>query len=130
MPTPPDDVPWLAWAIVVVILALIAQIPVMVQLRKARKGLEVVASDIAATKEQTVNEHAGAEYPNLRDELTAIRTDTAEALNGIRSDIGGVHSEVRDVRDGLGHVRDDITGIRSDARQDRRRIAALERRGA
>ncbi len=64
MPTPPEGIPWLAWAIVVVALALIAQTPLLVQQYRTKK-------DVAEVKEQVKNTHES----NLRvdmDETKAI----------------------------------------------------------
>ncbi|MHB1010686.1 MAG: hypothetical protein ACYC1E_15965 [Propionibacteriaceae bacterium] len=55
-----------------------------------------MAMDISASRGQIENEHSDSDYPSLRGEITAIR-----------SGVGGMHSE-------LGDLRADVTGIRTD----------------
>lgn len=140
MLTPPDGVPWLAWAVVVIVLAAIGSLPATItalvtrrdtkaELSRSHETLRQVAEDAAASRSQTENEHVDAEYPNLRDELTAVRNGLSEVRAGltdlvttserIRDDLGGLHSETRD-------LRKDVTGIRTDARRDRRKLADQE----
>lgn len=119
------DAPW--WANTLLLLA-VALIPVYIARRGAKrtqKTLDKVAANVATTAEQTANSHADAQYPNLRDELTAVRVLAeatqrtvgllAEAQQAVREDVGGLHSEVRD-------ARRDIAGVRTDARRDRRAL--------
>lgn len=121
MPTPPDNVPWLAWAIVVVILALIAQIPVLVQsyrtrqdLKSVKADMETTKTDTAAVREQVQNTHT----TNLRADMDDLGREMREGFASLREDVGGLHSETRD-------LRADVAGIRTDARQDRRAMASL-----
>lgn len=130
MPTPPADTTAWIWllaivgpptitGVVAVVVALITRRDTKAELAKTHKTLDGIAEDAAASRSQTENEHLDAEFPNLREELTAFRTDTTAALASIREDVGGMHSEVRD-------VRKDLTGIRTDARRDRRKLSAQE----
>lgn len=113
MPDMPPDTPWWAWLVAVLGVAAISALSTWLVNRPTRDTLKQVARDAAASAEQTVNQHQDAEYPNLREELTAVRT----SIEGVRDDIGGLHSETRD-------LRADVTGIRTDARRDRRQLAA------
>ena len=118
-PTMPPDTPWWAWLAAVLGVAVISASSTWLVNRPTAATLKKVAKDTAATAEQTVNQHSGAEYPNLRDELTAVRGEIGSirtTMESVRSDIGGLHSETRD-------LRKDVTGIRTDARQDRRNLA-------
>ncbi len=133
MPAAPDGIPWLAWAVVVVLLAVVGSAPATIaaliarrdtktELARAHQTLNEVAADAKVSRRQTENEHVGAEFPILRDELTAVRTglDSLTATTeGIRDDLGGLHSETRD-------LRKDVSGIRTDARRDRRKLAEQE----
>jgi septation ring formation regulator EzrA len=75
---------------------------------------------------QTENEHDETEYPNLRDELTAVR-QIAERLEKAheetRRDLGGLREDVR-------HARAETEGLREDHRDTRRwlGVEAVERR--
>lgn len=91
--------------------------------RPMRRQIRQVADDAAASRRQTENEHADAEYPNLRDEITAIRS----AQDRLSENVGGLHSEVRDARRQIGQVQLDVEGIRTDVRRERRRTTALVR---
>jgi methyl-accepting chemotaxis protein len=130
LPTPPAETSAWIWllavvgpptitGIVAILVALITRRDTKAALAKTDKTLTRVAEDAAASRSQTENEHLDAEFPNLREELTAFRTDTSAALASIREDVGGMHSEVRD-------VRKDLTGIRTDARRDRRKLSEQE----
>lgn len=97
--------PWWAWP-----LSIAAWVVVTWLLnRKTRK-------DVGAIKEQVQNTHS----TNFRDDLDALTTLVREGLQGVRDDVGGLHSETRD-------LRKDVAGIRDDARHDRRQLAAQRR---
>ena len=68
MPTPPDGIPWLAWAVVVVVLALIAQVPLLVQQHRTKR-------DVAEVKDQVKNTHS----TNLREDMDENRKIAADA---------------------------------------------------
>ena len=68
MPTPPEGIPWLAWAIVVVALALIAQTPLLVQQHRTKQ-------DVAEVKEQVKNTHES----NLRVDMDETRDIASQA---------------------------------------------------
>jgi hypothetical protein len=131
MPPLVPDAPW--WANALLVAAVLAVVPALttwLTARPARRTLRRVAEDARTAAAQTANEHDDSPYPNLRDELTAIREGQeslrrtvallAEAHESTRGDLGGLHSEVRDLRLDLG-------GVRADARRDRRDLADLRR---
>ena len=84
--------------------------------RKTRAKLHEMGNDIAASRQQVENEHADGDFPNLRDEITEIRKLMTSGFEDNRTAVGGIRSEVRD-------LRKDVTGLRDDARQDRRELA-------
>ena len=104
------DAPW-GWNlfIIIVILGILPLITSWMANRNTKHKLATIASDLSANKLQLENEHTDSDFPNLREEITSIRTS-----------IGGMHSEVRD-------LRLDVTGIRTDARRDRRDLHELQR---
>lgn len=118
MPTAPEGTPWWAWLIAI---ALMVGVPAVVTWLTQRR----TRADVTAIKEQVANTHT----TNLREDLDQLSTALTEgltklgadhlaAVESIREDIGGLHSETRD-------LRRDVAGIRTDARQDRRAVAAL-----
>jgi len=115
------DAPWQVNALLVV-LVLVA-VPVLGWLlnRPLNRKVERVAADARTAAEQTANTHS----LNLRDDLDEkdARTTRAisvlsDALQAIREDVGGLHSEIRD-------ARQDIAGVRTDARADRRAVTQV-----
>ncbi len=78
--------------------------------------IALIGRRVKAVQEQTVNEHADAEYPNLRDELSA----TLAEVRGLRQDVGGLHTETRG-------LRADVSEIRREASEDRRDLTILRR---
>lgn len=64
-------------------------------LRGQRAQLAKIASDARAAADQTTNSHEGAEYPNLREELTATR----EGIGELRKDLGGLRADIRQLHD-------------------------------
>ncbi len=111
-----------------VVINIITTLGLIVVAIIGNKKLNRIGGDARTAAAQTANEHADAEYPNLRDELTAVREGQrdlrisvgrlSDAQDAIRQDIGGLHSEVRT-------VRGDITGMRADARHDRLAVASV-----
>ncbi len=51
------------------------------------RKLNRIENNSQVIRDQTENEHAGAEFPNLRDELTALHVD----VRGLRNDVLGLH---------------------------------------
>ncbi len=88
--------PWWVWPLQ--ILAWIAAIGVLTVVtwlmqRPIKRELRDTKAAAEATKSQTVNSHEGAEYPNLREELTAMRTSQDKTLSQIRSELGGIRED-------------------------------------
>lgn len=114
-----------------IIVQLITTVGLVVVAVIGNRKLNRIGQDARTTAQQTANEHHDAPFPNLRDELTAVREGQedlrvsvgrlADAQDATRQDVGGLHSEVRT-------VRNDITGMRTDARHDRREIAEVSAR--
>ena len=57
--------------------------------------ISLIGRNVKAVKAQTENEHANAEFPNLRDELSAVLAE----VRGLRQDVGGIRAEIRTERD-------------------------------
>ena len=98
------------WADSLLILTVIAS-PIIMWLlnRSTSRSLTAVKGQVAAVEEQTVNNHADADYPNLRDELTAMRL-TAEATS----------EAVGRLTDTVAATQRDIGGMREEQRAERR----------
>lgn len=88
MPTPPDGIPWLAWAIVVVVLALVAQIPVLVQQHRTKR-------DVQEVKDQVKNTHT----TNLRVDLDSVASTAADAAADAKLAAESAHRVERHVED-------------------------------
>lgn len=103
MTPPPDGTPWWAWLLgLLVAVALPAIAVALIQQGKR----------VSAIKEQVQNTHE----TNLRDDVDALSKLVRDGLQAVRDDVGGLHSETRD-------LRKDVTGIRDDARHDRRELS-------
>jgi hypothetical protein len=63
-----------------VLIALVNTAGIIVVAVLGGKKLVRIGRDAAVTREQAENEHADAEYPNLRDELTATRAVADRAV--------------------------------------------------
>lgn len=131
MPPIVPDAPW--WANLLLILVVLALVPLTTTWlnRKTRRTLERVAADARTSAEQTANNHAGAEHPNLRDELTAVLSvarDAAQAAQSAAAAATRVESFVRDVDTSvraLGHSVDRRLAI-----TDQNLVDAVEDRDA
>lgn len=65
---------------------------------KAAPLLKRIEGFAKTSADQTANSHAGAEYPNLRDNLDAILAEVrvqGDAQREMKKDIGGLRSELR-----------------------------------
>lgn len=112
-----------------VLIALIAQAGavVLALLSQGRK--------ISRIAEQTENAHQGTEYPNMRDELTAVREGVADVAAGqVRledgqrrhdSEIGGIRHVQRQEADRHARMEDRLEG--RDAEQRRQHTALAKR---
>lgn len=65
--------------LIISVIGTVSVIVVTIITARSNERIKKIELDAAATREQTQNEHATAEYPNLRDELTATR-ESVEAL--------------------------------------------------
>ena len=147
-PPPTGTSPWVwllgvaVFAAATVLVAWLTNRPVRRQLGEVAKNARVAAEDARVARTHTENEHADAEYPNLRDELTATReaaekavtaseraVELAEALAAGQkrhdSEIGGVRSDIRQDRRDTARVAERIDGL---GQETRREHTALARR--
>ena len=141
MTPPPAGTSPLIWLLAVVLVAFItgalamgaawiANRPVRRQLGEVARNARVAAEDARVARTHTENEHKDAEYPNLRDELTAARqaaeraVELAEALaEGQKrhdAEIGGVRSDIRRDRDDTARVADRLDGLAAETRREYR----------
>lgn len=144
MPVPSETAPWWAWltwlgaiAIVPLITGAVSITVTLISRRDTKAELAATNAHVAEAKQATdltLGEVKNTHTTNLREDLDEKFAALGDRLSqvitaqgGLRDDLGGVHSEVRDVRSQQDDMRGDILGIRSDGRKDRRRIAAQER---
>lgn len=78
---------------------------VVIVLLQQNKKLNRIGVDAREAREQTANDHAGADYPNLRDELTATRG----LIHGLVRQLGGLEQWVRDLATGADRIDDTIS---------------------
>jgi len=117
-----ENLPIWAWLLGLLVTSVIGPALVAkVNNRKIRAEAASTRDDVAEIRNQVANTHDS----NLRDDLDAKFEEMGSkfaavqsGLEGVREDLGGIHSETRD-------LRKDVAGIRTDARQDRRSIAEL-----
>lgn len=72
-----------------VVLQAITTLGVVVVAWLGNRKLNGIRDDTTVAREQIENDHANAEFPNLRDELTATRED----VRAMRNEIRGLHAE-------------------------------------
>ena len=75
---------------------------VVVAIIAGARKLGAIGRDTKATLAQTENEHQDAEYPNLRDEVTAIRellVEQSGQTRGLKKSVGGLHADLRLLRE-------------------------------
>ena len=88
-----------------IVIAVITQAAaVVIVLLQQNKKLNRIGSDAREAREQTANDHANADYPNLRDELTATRG----LIHGLVRQFGGLEQWVRDLASGADRIDDTI----------------------
>lgn len=98
---------------------------------KASPLLKRIEGFSKTSAEQTANSHAGAEYPNLRDNLDAIFAEVkaqGEAQREIQKDIGGLRAEIRDDRKATREIGEKLDQHIHDERSFEPRLIALENR--
>lgn len=147
MTPPPDGTsPWVwllgiaVFAAATVLVAWLTNRPMRRKLGEVARNARVAAQDARIARKHTENEHADAEYPNLRDELTATReaaekavavseraVELAEALAAGQkrhdSEIGGLRSDIRRDRDDTGRVADRLDGLGNEIRLEHSALA-------
>lgn len=87
------------------IVGTISIIAVTVITARSNERIKKIELDAAATREQTQNEHATAEYPNMRDELTATRMALKALSESQERQMDTLKGYVRDVDESLRAVR-------------------------
>ncbi|MBZ2197284.1 hypothetical protein [Occultella gossypii] len=90
------------------------------------RKLNRIGKDARTSATQTENEHSDGDYPNLRDELTSVRTSVEKAVHeigGVRSEVGDLRGEVGDLRGELRGVRKDVVGLHQEDAQIRDELA-------
>lgn len=86
MPSPIPDAPW--WVNAALVLVALVGVPLItarVVGRTDRRTLQQAAADARTSAEQTANNHADAEHPNLRDEITAVLNVARDAARAAQS---------------------------------------------
>jgi hypothetical protein len=136
MPPLIANAPW--WANALLVLVALVGVPLVtarIAGRPDRQTLRQVAEDARTSAEQTANNHADAEHPNLRDELTAVLTVSRDAVSAAQSAAAATERVERFVRDvdtsvrALDHSIDRRLGIsdRNLAEVEKDSNAAIER---
>lgn len=119
MPNPPASTSELVWLLAVVLPPLLAAgVSITVALitrRDTKADLARTQAGVDTITEQVKNTHT----QNLREDLDEKFAAVGDRLTALRDDVGGLHSETRD-------LRKDVTGIRTDARRARRDIATQQ----
>ncbi|PFG16269.1 uncharacterized protein DUF2746 [Propionicimonas paludicola] len=118
MPAAPAGTPWWAWLIATVIVVGVPALVTWLTQRRTRQDVTAIKEQVANTHTTNLREDLDRLSTALTEGLTKLGADHLAAVESIREDIGGLHSETRD-------LRKDIAGVRTDARQDRRAVAAL-----
>lgn len=88
-----------------IILQVITTLGVVVVAWLGNRKLNGIRDDSAVARAQTENDHANADYPNLRDELTATRG----LIHGLGRQLGGLEQWVKDLATGSERIDDTIT---------------------
>lgn len=88
-----------------VVLQAITTVGVIIVAWLGNRKLNGIRDDSAVARAQTENDHANADYPNLRDELTATRG----LIHGLGRQLGGLEQWVKDLATGSDRIDDTIT---------------------
>ena len=106
-------------------LIIIAIVQVVASKRQKR-----IEDDVRVTREHTENSHRGAPYPNMRDEITAIRRTIERGFEQTNRYVKDVDVDQKATRDALDRHIDAADRIAEDARRDMdARMAALVAEG-
>lgn len=104
--------------LIISIVGTVSVIVVTIITARSNERIKKIELDAAATREQTQNEHATAEYPNLRDELTATR----KALQSL------AESQERQMTTLEGYIRDVDKTVRATQRSAERQATLVDSR--
>lgn len=88
-----------------IVLQAITTLGVVIVAWLGNRKLNGIRDDASVARAQTENDHAGADYPNLRDELTATRG----LIHGLGRQLGGLEQWVKDLATGSERIDDTIT---------------------
>lgn len=107
------DAPW-GWnlAILVLVLAVVPAVTSWIANRGTKAKLAAIAHE--------VRPNSGSSLADAINRTEAAQLVMTEQVAALRDDVGGIHSEIRD-------VRQDIAGVRADARHDRRVVAESQK---
>lgn len=83
--------------LIISIVGTVSVIVVTIITARSNERIKKIELDAAATREQTQNEHATAEYPNLRDELTATRKALQSLAESQERQMTTLEGYIRDV---------------------------------
>lgn len=84
-----------------IIVQLITTVGLIVVAFIGNKKLNKIRDDTTETRKQTENEHKDEPYPNMRDELTAVRTSVERMDSRLESYIRDVDHDARSTRHSL-----------------------------
>jgi hypothetical protein len=112
----PEGVPWWAWALIAIAVAIATPLSGVVTAwitRGTRKGVQEVV-------EQTKNNHDQTAYPNMRDEITQVRMLAESIVAGqLRHD-----GEIANIRSEQQLTRGDVQALRTEHGETRAWVQA------
>lgn len=105
MPAAPEGIPWVAWSIVVVLLALIGGIPALITAlytrRDTKKEIGKAKGVIDEVREQVANTHS----TNLREDIDRTKARAADAAADAKLAAESSHRTERLVEDLIKSIR-------------------------
>lgn len=126
-PEMPAGTPWWGYLIAIVILTavpgVVSIVVSLISRRDTKRELQVTRDEVAIVRDgqnEALAQLKNTHKTNLREDIDDLVAIVRDGQAAIRDDIGGLHSETRD-------LRQDVEGIRTDARRDRRRLTAQEK---
>ncbi len=127
MPPTPEGVSWVVWLVAIIatpLLGAAASIAVaLITRRDTKRELGDQRAELVEIKQhasRSLDQLENTHTTNLRDDLDKLTEILRDGMAAIRTDVGGLHSETRD-------LRQDVAGIRADGRHDRRKLAQQEK---
>lgn len=111
------DAPWPINVALIALGLLVLALPTWLTQRGNRKRI--------ASIEHQVYPNSDGSMADAVDRIEAAQAVQGDRLAAMADDVGGLHSEVRDLRADMTTMRQDVSGIRTDGRRDRRDVAAV-----